>query len=97
MLVAPLSKTPMDQKGSRSLNSYSKKLERVLSDMTPWTKDSKFSALRRKYGKSMGDSQILVTFNPTDDPDDPLFKDALTEAEVMKRELERRRKAKKNG
>lgn len=80
MLAAPLGKTPMDRQGSQSLNSYAKKLDRALDDMTPWTNDSRFTSLRRQHGKQMreSDSQIIVTLDGGDDPNSKLFHDAVT-------------------
>ena len=92
MLTAPLGKTPMDRKGGQAMRSYAQKLDRTLEAMTPWTHDSKFSALRRKYGKSMGDdTQIMVTFDPSDDPESSLFKGAMTEHELQRKDRKRRK------
>lgn len=92
MLTAPLGKTPMDKRGGQVMRSYAQKLDRALEAMTPWTQDSKFTTLRRKYGKSMGDTQIIVTFDPQDDPESSLFKGAMTEHELQKRARDKRRK-----
>ena len=93
MLTAPLGKTPMDKRGGQAMRSYAQKLDRTLEAMTPWTHDSKFTALRRKYGKSLGDTQIVVTFDPQDDPESSLFKGATTEHELQKEARDKRRKA----
>jgi len=79
MLVAPLSRTPMDRKGAQNQRTYSQKLQRSLEMLTPWSEDTKFNALRRKYGPSMrGEAQVIVSFDANDDPNSPLFKDAIT-------------------
>lgn len=92
MLTAPLGKTPMDRRGGQAMRSYAQKLDRTLEAMTPWTHESKFNALRRKYGKSMGDdTQIVVTFDPHDDPGSSLFTGATTEHALRKKAREKRK------
>ncbi len=92
MLTAPLGKTPMDRKGGQAMRAYAQRLDRTLAAMTPWTRDSKFTALRRKYGKSMKDTQVIVTFDPQDDRESPLFKGAMTERKLQQ-EMKDKRKA----
>lgn len=85
MLTAPLGKTPMDQRGGQQLKSYAQKLGRALEMMTPWTDEYRYTSLRRQYGKQMreSDSQIIVTLDANDDPNNPLFKD-VTHASARK-------------
>jgi len=80
----------MDKRGGQSLRSYSQKLDRALQSMTPWTDDSKFTALRRKHGKRMreSDSQVVVTFDADDDPQSPLFKGATLAGDRTKKKAE---------
>jgi hypothetical protein len=76
-MIAPLGRTPMDKKSGRSMQDYSKKLTRMIDDMTPWNREAKFNALRRKYGGDPdGDERVFVMLGAGEDPNDPLYKDA---------------------
>jgi hypothetical protein len=85
MLLMPLAKTPMDKRGAQSMRTYSQKIDRAIEGLTPWTSESKFNALRRKYGKSMEDSQIVVHFDASDDPNNPLFEGVTTESDLRRK------------
>ena len=93
MLVAPLGRGLFDKKAARSLNTYQKKLCRVLDGMTPWARASRMGMLRRRYEKRMRkeDKQILILLEPGESAKHPLFKGATV---VDSREPRKRREAK---
>lgn len=79
-LIAPLGRTPMDRKSGQSMERYSKRLERMFDDMTPWDKNSKFNAMRDRFSKIRGDeedTQVVVMLGAGDNPDDPLYQGAV--------------------
>lgn len=49
--VAPLARTPMDKKGGRSLDSYSRQLMHALDEALPWIAEKKHQAIRDRLKK----------------------------------------------
>jgi hypothetical protein len=73
MNIAPLSRTPMEKKGSSSLKDYEKKLSRVLDSLVPWQKRS--SSIARQRGK-IEEGKTIVILEGGESSKSPLFKDA---------------------
>ncbi len=74
MLIMPLARTPMDEKGASGVKEYSQSVEKVLDSLTPWlcTQMNRRTALREKRGKS-GE---IVVYLDGDNANNQLFEDA---------------------
>ncbi|MCK5606804.1 hypothetical protein KAR91_33185 [Candidatus Pacearchaeota archaeon] len=77
--LSPVHRTPMDKDGGRALNTYAKKIERMLDGFTPWRK-------RRGWARGLAKGkvkpgEIMVVLEDGDMPNDPLFLDANTTRE----------------
>jgi hypothetical protein len=74
--LAPAHRTAMDKEGGRALSKYTKSLEKVLSNITPWRK-------RRGWARGLAKGklepgEVMVVLDEGDTPRDPLYKDANT-------------------
>ena len=71
--LAPISRTPMDKDGAKSLQDYDKQLEKMFRSWTPWDVKKWDKSYLRSKVKS---GTIVVIPDGSDNLDDPLYKDA---------------------
>ncbi len=74
MALAPLARTPMDEKSGRSLQDYARQVEKMIDSLAPWTVQDKIrDGLTRKLRKKVASGTVVVITEASDSPNDPLF------------------------
>lgn len=76
--IAPLARTPMDEKSGRAMSKYAKEIEKTLNSSIPWLKSARGSAHHRSKAvhKDLNPGELVVILDAGDRPDDPLFADS---------------------
>lgn len=74
-MMFPMARTPMDAKGSRAMQKYSKQVDEVLLSLAPWLKPKKARGSIRHHGK-IKSGEVVVVLDSGETADDPLYKNA---------------------
>lgn len=72
--IAPLSRTPMDKDGGKSLNKYAKTLRNLVDQLTPWKKPAGGLGLREKLRGKVKPGEIVILLDEGESSiNNPLF------------------------
>lgn len=73
MALMPLARMPQDKDSARSMQRYTTDIERMIRSLAPWQGVPGGRALKEKVGSG----NVMVRLDTGDDPNDPLYKDAI--------------------
>lgn len=59
-MLIPLAQTPMDSKGGRAQAEYSKKVHKILANMTPWVRQSSRRGEHLRGKVKPGETVVLL-------------------------------------